>query len=479
MYKILINIGFIVSNLLIQNTYLISQDTLYLKDVITPDYKDFYTFGFGISAFNKDVVIASPGDDIFNGAAYIYNVNSSGNLSFEKRISGLDTLETEYFGGWHEGKAINLNKNQIIVGADYTGALKGAAFIFEKSANNWAQVQKLQPSDLEESDNFGSSVYINDSIAVSSAPGKAILISSSQITSGAVYIFKKNFNSKKWDLDTLLLKPINTGAFGDWISLHNNCELLISGIDNSEIFFYKKQKENNKWLLHQTIDLKTFGVESRSTCCRIDASDNFLVVSGIKYIFIFKKNNQKWELMQSILPATELVIGGLGYSVSITEKYLLLGAPFLNEDGGAALIYKLENFDWKLFKVLIPNKHESGLRFGEEVEMDGDNIYIGAPDANKGEGRIYHYNISKTTSIQNQKEVNFNAFPNPANDILFFNKIPADYTLFIYNSLGQKIYNSKVSKNELDVSFLHRGFYVLIIMDANGKNRYSSSFLKN
>ena len=462
--------------LLISYNNVIGQDTVYLHNFY-PDYDDLYTFGYGISSYQNKVAIASPGDDGFLGAAYIYDINGSGDIIYDERIVGIDTPYTEYFGGWHEGHAIDIFKKQLIVGADYNA--QGACYIFEESSNNvWTQIQKLQPDELIDCDNFGSSVAINDSVAVSTAPLRENPFGSSR---GSVFIFSKNPLTAKWEKDTVLYKPTAVGgAFGDWVSLKNNAELIISGIDNSSIFVYEKDSLNGQWDLIQTIDLTAYGVQPLSSCCRIDASDHYLVVSGIAYLFVFKKDNGHWNLDHSIFPTIEEIEGSFGYSVSITDKHLLVGAPLLNNESGTSFLYEKDSSGWQLTKVLLPIDSDEDKRMGEEVHIDGDYIIIGAPMEESGEGRVYYLNLSQSTGIQNSyKPISVKAFPNPSNEYIYFEGIPPECFINVYDRVGHEVLNAPILNNQkVNIKQLEPGLYKVIIKGKDPRVVFQSSFVK-
>lgn len=456
-----------------------SQDTVYL-DGFYPDYDDFYTFGYCISSHNNQVVVTSPGDDGFTGAAYLYDVNNNGGLTLNGRLIAEDTIYTEYFGGWHEGDAVHMHNNNLIIGADYNDDLKGAAYVFERSSNNsWNQVAKLQPEVLLPSDNFGSSVAINDSFAVVTAPLRSSIFSNGP---GAVFVFKKNAASLDWEEDTILYKAVNApGFFGEWVQLLNDNELMVSGMAYN-VFIYKLDTISGEWEMSQNIDLTAFQASTSPSGYRIDASEDYWVaaVPGGDKVFIFKRENNQWVLDQTLYTDQDQIDGLFGYSVSITNNYLLVGAPMLNSENGGAFLYEKDSSGWVLSKVLLSSTIDNDKRFGEEVCVDGELIVIGAPEEEQGEGRTYFLNMNTTTNVPvvyNHYKSSINVYPNPAHSVINFDKVIEYGEVRVFNEVGELVLSTQIiGSNEVNIQSLPKGVFVVELKTAS--NVFQSSFVR-
>lgn len=456
---------------------IIGQDTLYL-DSFYPDYDDFYSFGYGIASSGNTIAIASPGDDGFVGAAYVYHRETDGTLSLIDRVVGVDTPYTEYFGGWHEGDAIDIYGGHLIVGADYKD--EGAGYLFEDDGNGtWAQIQKLKPTELLDSDSFGSSVAIMDNVAIVSAPLRMNPFSNG---TGAVYIYRKDTGNALWSVDTVLYKTSpDPGSFGDWVALTSPSELIISGIDNQNIFVYRRNGSTGKWSLHQTIDLKAYGVQPISTCCRLDASEHYLVVSGISYLFIFRKEANVWSLDHSIFPTAVQVQGLYGYSVSINEERLLVGAPQLNNESGMAFLYARNAVGWYIDKILFPVSSDGDHRMGEEVHLSENMLLLGAPNEDQGEGRVYAAPLDPVSALGPQLfgQDLFHVYPNPAHEEIAINCPCSSSVVNIVDGLGKPVIRlSDFDSDRINVGSLASGLYRVVVTCLEDNHVRLSSFVK-
>ncbi len=90
----------------------------------------------------------------------------------------------------------------------------------------------------------------------------------------------------------------------------------------------------------------------------------------------------------------------------------------------------------------------------------------------------FEYNLSLThNSNLTEKELHF--YPNPAQDVLFFeNDFLNNIQISIYNSLGNRVFYQEISNsiNLIDISQIESGTYYIRVQDE--KTDYSSKFVK-
>ena len=89
------------------------------------------------------------------------------------------------------GNSVAISGDVAIVGANTADAPDnndaGAAYIFKLEAGSWQQQAKLQPADLQPSDNFGYSVAISEEVAI---VGADTADASDKPNAGAAYTFQ-------------------------------------------------------------------------------------------------------------------------------------------------------------------------------------------------------------------------------------------------------------------------------------------------
>jgi hypothetical protein len=136
----------------------------------------------------------STGATTSQGAAYVFTRSGSTWTEQAKLLNSINPVTGDNFGF---SVALSADGNIALIGAnsENTSPLgdNGAAYVFTRSGTVWSRSQKLLASDLESSDQFGSSVSI-------SADGNTALIGASVESTpattgqGAVYFFNTRQN---------------------------------------------------------------------------------------------------------------------------------------------------------------------------------------------------------------------------------------------------------------------------------------------
>lgn len=88
---------------------------------------------------------------------------------------------------------------------------------------------------------------------------------------------------------------------------------------------------------------------------------------------------------------------------------------------------------------------------------------------------IQQVNISLLGIFAALSESNISLYPNPTNQFIYLKNLPvSDCKLFIYNNLGDKIWEGFANENKIDVSQLSNGIYRLCV--EMGTKHWTSSF---
>ncbi|MCP5468620.1 MAG: DUF4215 domain-containing protein [Deltaproteobacteria bacterium] len=268
------------------------------------------------------------------------------------------------------GSSIDIDDNVIIVGAAFDNVIdmgvdRGAAYIFEQSGVLWEKKHKLSPNIGQDYENFGSSVGISGSTVVAGAPSH---IEIDQET-GAAYIYEKNGDN--WE-EKLKLVP-NTlkdgDAFGSSVA-----------IDNDIIVIGAPLVDGN-------------GIDSGA-------------------VYVYEKNGDNWE-QSAILKPDNLDADKYDYYgrvVAISNGTILVGCHNDdhqgNTDSGAAYVYEKVGNAWTQKQKLIANDVDAYVYFGEAIAIHGDSLVVGAyTDVDYGDkrGTVYLFERKNNTWQQSKK----------------------------------------------------------------------------
>ena len=152
--------------------------------------------GFGISvAISSDAaIVGAYGDDDngnSSGSAYIFQRDAGGWIQVQK-LTAADGAAGDSFG-----YSVAISGDTAIVGAYYdddNGADFGSAYIFQRDAGAWSQVQKLTAADGATEDFFGYSVAISGDAAIVGAYRD----DDNGSNSGSAYLFQRDSSNGFW-----------------------------------------------------------------------------------------------------------------------------------------------------------------------------------------------------------------------------------------------------------------------------------------
>lgn len=259
---------------------------------------------------------------------YIFKHNTNTDI-FEPNglISLSDLNDQKHFG--YDLKLLKTSSNgdeyTLAVGAKEDNGDIGAVYVFTKDVNdNWSQY-------IDPSDNTKEYVLPDSNYLTNSNFGYQVSLS---YTNGDKYLFASEFSDERFN----------------------------NGLDN------------NGW------------------------GDNADASGGI--VYIFKYENNRWNQIQ-LLKSDEETRGRFGEDIAAYEDTLLISDPFhdhLLENGagtqdhqntGLVFLYKLnENNIWNIDTKYEPtlnttaNNAHTDIEFGRFLDMDSENIIIGAPEHN-------------------------------------------------------------------------------------------------
>ena len=292
-------------------------------------------FGYPVAISQGTIVVGGYDAQTEQSAAYVY-VNPSGNVA---QTAELTTSDTD--GGIN---SIAIDGGTIVFGiADFHGAPYAAAFVYVEPQTGWAdmtQTAELVSKDLDGGD-FGVSVAVSGRNIAVGAP--AVKIGS--VRQGAAYLFEEPGAGWRgiWS-PTVKFEASNgtrNAGFGTSVS--------VSG------------------------DTVAVGAPDEA----VGSFDN----EGA--IYIFTRPSSGWSrTMTEIAELTGAKAGSLlGYSVALSGKTLLAGAPYEDIGAGLADVFREPSDGWQGSQAILISASDGseGNYFGRCVSIDGGVLAASAP----------------------------------------------------------------------------------------------------
>lgn len=368
---------------------------------------------YGISlVFDGETAVAGAtgadiGGNINQGAAYVFIRNGPIWVQQQKLVAA-DGAAGDTFGA-----SVAIDGDTILIGAsmaDVNGnGEQGAAYLFHKIGNNWAQQQKLVASDGDSDHGFGHAVALSGDTAVVGALWAEV---DGREKQGAVYIFKQN--GTVWNKTQKLVAA--DGAEGDYFGsvLVLDQEKLIIGAERAFIdgheaqgAVYVFQNDEANWTQVQKLtandglagDLfgQAVGLDDSKILIGAAGADvNSLMDQGAAYVF--RHDEAAWNQVQKLVASDGRAGDGFGSSVALWGKMAIVGAPHASVGGaygqGAAYAFREINNIWRQEQKLLGVSGETEDNFGRSVSLNDNIALIGAPLTNENyddQGRMYFY----------------------------------------------------------------------------------------
>ena len=158
-----------------------------VQKLISSDAAPFDDFGYSLAIDGDYAVISSYLDDDFgnfSGSAYTFKRTAGIWIQTQKLLPNAGAANQQF------GFDVDIHGTQIVIGARNDGtsvSFGGAAYIYERTGETWAQTAKIKPNDNSANKVFGSSVSISQGIVLVGALGD----NAGESNSGAAYVFEK------------------------------------------------------------------------------------------------------------------------------------------------------------------------------------------------------------------------------------------------------------------------------------------------
>lgn len=260
------------------------------------------------------------------------------------------------------GCSVSISGDYAVVGADKdddNGSASGSAYIFKRSGTTWSQQAKLTASDGAAGDEFGYFVSISGDYAVVGAYGD----DDNGSASGSAYVFYRSGTTWTQQAKLTASDGAADDEFGRSVSISGYYAVVAAAYDDSfkgsAYIFYRNQGGTDNW--GQQAKLKASdGGWADMFGSSVSISGDYAVVgayqdddngshSGSTYVFY--RSGTTWSQRAKLKASDGAASDQFGRSVSISGNYVVIGAPYDNDDGtdsGSAYVYKAQPPDLSL-----------------------------------------------------------------------------------------------------------------------------------
>ena len=299
-------------------------------------------------------------------------------------------------GRWM-GFSVAIDGDVAAIGAPrdmQNGVWAGAVYVFRRVAGAWVQEEKLVVSDAKNLDQLGFWVDVSGDLIAASAPAEM------GTHAGAVYVFRHNGSA--WIREERL-----TASDG---VLHDALGLQVAALGNTIVATAPFHASSTGAAYVFRFDGSSWDEEGKLQANDATADDFFggglaleddVVVVGAERengqgaAYVFRRSMGVWQEEQKVIPAIRTDGDEFGHSVEIEGDDLVVGAPF-RAGGGSAYAFRRLAGTWTETQLLAPPGGEDGDEFARHVVggLDGDSMAIGASgddDLGANAGAVYFF----------------------------------------------------------------------------------------
>lgn len=308
-------------------------------------------------------------------------------VSGDAKLTASDGAELDRFGG-----AVDIDGNFAIVGAASDDEdVAGAAYVYERINGVWVEQANLSASDAQESDQFGSSVAIENGVAIvgaRNADGNG-----NGRDSGAAYVFEQT-NNGSWNETALLIASdgARDGQFGISASIDGGVVVIGANGDDGELdsedapgsAYVFEQANNGSW--NESAILNADDAEAGDQFGVAVAIDGETVVVGARFgddtddnsgaAYVFEqRNNGNWAQEAKLVASDAAENDFFGQAVAVNGETAIVGAWSNDVNGrnsGSAYIFERGDGSWSQDAQIEPAAGNVDDFFGLAVAVDGD-----------------------------------------------------------------------------------------------------------
>ena len=185
------------------------------------DIKNDDRFGYSVDLSGNTLIAGTPFHDEEKGAVYVFE--RDGDKWKETVKLQADDAGVKNRFGWD----CAIHENTIVVGAPLAAAparLSGAAYVFKRQGDAWAQVAKVTPDDGDGGDSFGAAVDVSRSLIIVGANKDEN--EAKKRSSGSAYIFEIVGEDVTQEAKLTADKPQEAAGFGHSVALDVNRALV-------------------------------------------------------------------------------------------------------------------------------------------------------------------------------------------------------------------------------------------------------------
>src|SRR5579871_392822 len=347
-------------------------------------------FGYSVGLSGTTAIVGEIFNSQLKGAAFIF-VRSGATWTPQATLTASDIAIGVEFG-----TSVAISGTSAVSGSPLNTSQQGAAYVFAQSGAAWTQQAEIVPADATSGDAFGNALSVSGETALVGAGSKGS-------NTGAAYVFVRSATDGTWSQQAKLTVPgLTSGAsFGESVSLSGDTALI-----GASLAAYVFVRSGTSWSM-QTKLTPSDAPANFGFAVALDG-DTAVVPDfgqnggrGVGYVFV--RSGSTWTQQAKLSPSDAAANDLIGRSVSVNGDTVVMGGSFQNSFQGGAYVFARTGTTWAQQAKLTASDGASGDNFAYSVSVSGDTIIAGAYNKGGAEGAAYVFVRSGSNWTQQAK----------------------------------------------------------------------------
>lgn len=295
------------------------------------------------------------------------------------------------------GAAVAISGDAAFVG-EPRGAQPGAVHLYRRGTTGWKLTGDLNAADGRNGDGFGAALAVaGKSLLV----GRIDPINGADSARGAVLAFTQGADGKWAPAGELGGKHPARSAFGQAITIAGDMAFVGAPGAGTGGQVHLFRRGTNGWTDAGTLAPTSLAAGDRfGTSIAIDGAMMAVGAPGHDSkgaIYLFRRGSDGTWASDSMVTARRApALAQFGGVVAVSGDRLMGSAPAANQFAGMVVLFERDAASGKWSEKSTLTGFEVGVnRFGSSLGMAGDELWIGAPNADRT-GRIYRISRDKS-----------------------------------------------------------------------------------
>ena len=341
-------------------------------------------FGGVLSVSDTEIIVGETGNQAFPGIVYVYKKGDDGTWMEAAQLTAESDNGPDYFG-----RAIATNGSTMLIGASAGTAQE--VHVYTNEEGTWKRTGTIKADDLGDSDGFGGEVHMHHKMVAVGATGQ-------NERAGAVYVYKMQDDGSYMQIGKLQASDAEAGdSFGSNIA-YTNHTLLIGAPGKANgtgtVYTFKHDMESGDWT--EGSKLEGFGLQEGNrygSSISVIGSDVFIGAPRLGMregaVFVFSTDDSgALNLSGKLNPFDASRNAQFGASIAASGESIWIGSPGANGTGAIYSFSKDDDSNWVSSEKWAIDDLPGRASFGGKAAVSGDVAAVAVTGMDSGEGGV-------------------------------------------------------------------------------------------